>query len=444
MRGRIGDTVKIIGIDIGTTSISMVLTDGKTRELFASRTINHQSFLPEREPGEKIQDPEKIWQLVKEMLADLICQQGRPEGLGLTGQMHGILYVDDKGEAVTPLYTWQDERGQKPLEAGKSSVDILKEATGSAASGYGLVTHLYLQKTGRIPKQAKTMAGISDYVAMKLCGLAEPVIGRDMAASWGGFGLQEGEFCKEKLVQAGVDLSYLPRVEKEHFFVGETREGIPVMGAIGDNQASFLGAVEDLDDTVLINVGTGSQISFVSKDYVEGDGRIELRPCGKGGYLLAGSSLCGGRAYALLEQFYREVTGNLEESCYERMYRDAERFLKEQGMEQVWKVQTTFSGTRKAPEQTGEIKGITAANFHPGAMTLGVIRGILEELYQQYESMCRLTGRKAGRLVGSGNGLRKNPLMQKMAEELFRLKLEIPKHQEEAACGAAFCAGKLL
>nr|WP_268878938.1 FGGY-family carbohydrate kinase [Suipraeoptans intestinalis] len=216
------------------------------------------------------------------------------------------------------------------------------------------------------------------------------------------------------------------------------------MGAIGDNQASFLGAVEDVYDTVLINVGTGSQISFVSRNYVEGDGTIELRPCMKDGYLLAGSSLCGGRAYALLEQFYREVTGNRQESCYETMYRDAETFLQEQGMEQAWKVRTTFSGTRKDPGQTGEISGITVKNFHPGAMTVGVIRGILEELYQQYESMCRLTGRRAGRLAGSGNGLRQNPLMQKMAEELFQLKLEIPRYREEAACGAAFCAGKLL
>lgn len=436
--------MKIIGIDIGTTSISMVLIDREKRELLASRTIHHQSFLQEKEPGEKIQDPEKIWRLVKETLDELICQQGQPEAVGLTGQMHGILYVDGRGEAVTPLYTWQDERGLRPLEEGKSSVDILRKATGSAAAGYGLVTHLYLQKTGQIPGQAKRIAGISDYVAMKLCGLTEPVIGMDMAASWGGFQLEAGEFCREKLTQTGMDLSYLPRVEKEQFLVGKTREGIPVMGAIGDNQASFLGAVEDVYDTVLINVGTGSQISFVSRNYVEGDGTIELRPCMKDGYLLAGSSLCGGRAYALLEQFYREVTGNLQESCYETMYRDAETFLQEQGMEQAWKVRTTFSGTRKDPGQMGEISGITVKNFHPGAMTIGVIRGILEELYQQYESMCRLTGRKAGRLVGSGNGLRQNPLMQKMAEELFQLKLEIPQYREEAACGAAFCAGKLL
>lgn len=83
-------------------------------------------------------------------------------------------------------------------------------------------------------------------------------------------------------------------------------------------------------------------------------------------------------------------------------------------------------------------------NFHPGAMTVGVIRGILEELYQQYAKMCELTGRKAKRLAGSGNGLRQNPLMQEMAQEMFGLKLEIPGYREEAARGAALCMADLL
>ena len=76
-------------------------------------------------------------------------------------------------------------------------------------------------------------------------------------------------------------------------------------------------------------------------------------------------------------------------------------------------------------------------NFCPGALTLGVIHGVLDELYEMYNEMCRITGRKATKLVGSGNGLRKNKLMQELAEEIFGMKLEIPLYQEEAAYGAA-------
>ena len=68
---------------------------------------------------------------------------------------------------------------------------------------------------------------------------------------------------------------------------------------------------------------------------------------------------------------------------------------------------------------------------------------ILDELHQYYIEMCELTGRKAHRLAGAGNGLRKNPLMQKLAEEMFGLRIEIPPYEEEAACGAVRCMKSL-
>ena len=83
------------------------------------------------------------------------------------------------------------------------------------------------------------------------------------------------------------------------------------------------------------------------------------------------------------------------------------------------------------------ISGIGVENFHPGAMTVGMIKGILEELYGMYEDMTSMTGSRAAHLVGSGNGLRYNPLMRELAEEMFRMPMEIPVCAEEAAYGAA-------
>lgn len=245
-----------------------------------------------------------------------------------------------------------------------------------------------------------------------------------MAASWGCFDLQRQEFLYEALKHAGVDTSYLPEVRKGHFLIGKTRDGVPVMGSIGDNQASLFDSVRDLEDTVLLNVGTGSQISFVSEEFVECGGSVELRPCTESSYILVGASLCGGRAYAMLEQ--------------------AEDFLEKYGKEAVWKVDTAFSGTRSDPSRRGMITGIGVENFHPGALTAGVICGILDELHEQYEQMCKLTGKKATRLAGSGNGIRRNPLMRKLAEEMFGMPMYVSEYEEEAACGAALCAGKVL
>ena len=192
-----------------------------------------------------------------------------------------------------------------------------------------------------------------------LCGNTIPVIGLDMAASWGCFDLQRQEFLYEALKHAGVDTSYLPEVRKGHFLIGKTRDGVPVMGSIGDNQASLFGSVRNLEDTVLLNVGTGSQISFVSEEFVECGGSVELRPCTESSYILVGASLCGGRAYAMLEQFYREVSGtDSGAKMYSRMQEQAEDFLEKYGKEAVWKVDTAFSGTRSDPSRRGMITGI--------------------------------------------------------------------------------------
>lgn len=436
--------MKIMGIDIGTTTVSIVLTDIETGKLLARGTVEHNSFLQSSRPEQKIQDPERIYEIVRELLAKMQGEHGLPDGIGFTGQMHGMLYVDASGMAVSPLYTWQDGSGEIPLEDGRTCVELLKD-TGAAASGYGIVTHFYLQKEGQIPKTAVKMTTVSDYIAMRLCENTVPVIGLDMAASWGCFDLQRQEFLYEALEHAGVDTSYLPEVRKGHFLIGKTRDGVSVMGSIGDNQASLFGSVRDLEDTVLLNVGTGSQISFVSEEFVECGGSVELRPCTESSYILVGASLCGGRAYAMLEQFYREVSGtDSGAKMYSRMQEQAEDFLEKYGKEAAWKVDTAFSGTRSDPSRRGMITGIGVENFHPGALTAGVICGILNELHEQYEQMCKLTGKKAIRLAGSGNGIRRNPLMRKQAEEMFGMPMYVSEYEEEAAYGAALCAGKVL
>ena len=254
--------MRAIGIDIGTTTISIIMVDGESGGLLGSKTIAHQSFLESAEDFHKIQDTEKIWTLTKQGVAGLIGEFGVPDSIGMTGQMHGMLYVDAEGNAVSPLYTWQDGSGNEEMEEGLTYAETLKKATGSAASGYGLTTHFYLQKNGKIPAEAVKMVTISDYIAMKLCGLKTPVIARDMAASWGCFDLEKGEFCIQKLKEAGVDISYLPEVLEGHGIVGKTTgelsEGIPVTASLGDNQASILGSVQNLEQTVLVNIGTGS------------------------------------------------------------------------------------------------------------------------------------------------------------------------------------------
>lgn len=419
-----------LGIDTGTTSISIAAVS-ETCELLASRTINHGSFIAGDSPLSRVQDVERIKSLALEGAESLMSELGRPSGIGFTGQMHGILYVNALGKAVSPLYTWQDSTGDDELP-------VLREHGLKVSSGYGLATHLHLQKAGKIPSEAVRLSTISDYIAMSLCGKSEPVLSSDMAASWGCFDFRGRRFMTDELEKAGVNVSYLPEVLKGYAVIGETRDGVPVVCSMGDNQAAVRGSLKDEENSLLVNIGTGSQVSFVSKDYVEVSGDVELRPYGEG-YILAGAALCGGRAYAMLERLFREIAGH---ECYSLMSEKAEEFLLS-GMSEL-KVDTRFAGTRSDPEIRGSISGIGEENFCVGALSVGVMRGILGELRGMYETMTELTGRRASVLVGSGNGMRKNVLMQRLAGEMFGMSVEIPDLTEEAASGSAMSVSDVL
>ena len=488
---------RLMGIDLGTTTISIVMLDEESGQLLGSRTVPGNAFIPGRHETSREQDPEKIFQVTLQTMEKLISQFGKPDAIGMTGQMHGMLYTDAQGRAVSPLYTWQDGSGDlacfqdnmKPQNSAEPQIDTkmcavsaaqLLLANGlAAAAGYGLTTHYYLHLGGLIPAQAAKMTTISDYVGMRLCGNTEPAISQDMAASWGCFDLRAGAFETEKLQALGVDTSLLPAVHAEHDCIGKVSpawpfaQGVPVCVSFGDNQASFLGAVysrageiaeggtpqatahghdqeHDQENAVLINIGTGSQVSYVTDQFTQISGSIELRPLLQGSYLMAGSGLCGGRAYAMLEGFYREIMQQAggpqveDAAVYKMMAEHARTFLENFGKEQAWKVRTTFNGTRSNPRERGSISGIGTGNFTPGALTLGMMQGMLEELYEMYAEMCEHTGKKASRLVGSGNAIRKNPLMRKLAEELFGMKMEIPPFEEEAAAGAAMQAARYM
>ncbi len=94
-----------------------------------------------------MQNPAKILELSMQLAKKRHDKkQGAADSIGMTGQMHGMLYVDHRGEAVSPLYTWQDGNGNELTKDGRTYAEILGEATGTAASGYGLTTHYYLQK----------------------------------------------------------------------------------------------------------------------------------------------------------------------------------------------------------------------------------------------------------------------------------------------------------
>ena len=93
-------------------------------------------------------------------------------------------------------------------------------------------------------------------------------------------------------------------------------------------------------------------------------------------------------------------------------------------------------GTRSDSTVKGSISNISTDNFNPAQLTLGVIDGMVSELYEMYELM----NFKSCGVVGSGNCVRKNKKLIEMIEKRFGAKMKIPAHLEEASLGAAIFA----
>ena len=430
--------MKSIGIDIGTTTISLVVLDTEKKMVLESRTISNGTFIETGNDWERIQEPVKIIEKAVGVLNELLAAHKDVETIGLTGQMHGIVYLDKEGECVSPLYTWQDGRGAQPEFDGKSIVQEVYEKTGlTVSTGFGLVTHLYHCRKGIVPEGAATFCSIGDYLGMKLTGRKTPLVHASNAGSFGLnlFDSEKGEFRKAVLEQLGMDTSILPEVTGDVAVLGKYK-GIPVTAALGDNQASFLGSVGFRENTILLNMGTGGQISVLSDQLFSGEG-IEARPFVNGKYLLVGASLCGGRAYATLEKFFRRfmkrATGNDEP-----LYGLLEEMARE-GKEQSDKmeVSTRFNGTRINPDIRGGSTNLSEENFTPEGLTYGVLHGMIKELYDMYQIIYKATGIEVNHLVASGNGLRKNQVLQEISSEMFGAELSLAIYQEEAACGAA-------
>ena len=453
-----------IGIDLGTTTISAVVyaqgdtkniakefekgSDGETGKVLEAKTVQGKGFLKASHEWERLQEPEEIVCQAQTLLDELLMRYPETSAIGLTGQMHGIVYIDKEGKSIGPLYTWQDGRGNLPVPAfdssRKSLVEWVYDETGMrVSSGYGLVTHLYHSQKEIVPPNSAGICTIADYFGLRLTGRGKPLMHISNGASLGFFDSKRGVFREDVLKELGMDTSILPELVKDFSLLG-TYKGIPVTVAIGDSQASFLGTVGRKENTVLLNVGTGSQISILSGQYFEAPG-IEARPLAEGSYLLTGSSLCGGRAYAILERFlrnYAREAGAEDVPQYDIMGRLAEKGrLERNGKEkQGMKVATTFSGTRVLPELRGSITGIGEDNFTPEGLIYGVLEGMAQELFDFYKLIREGTGFCAEHLMASGNGVRMNPTLQKILSNLFGAELTLAPHQEEAACGAAISA----
>lgn len=422
-----------LGVDIGTTSISLVLINKKGKICKIDTFKNNANIYTD--DNARMQDADRIISICLRAIEDY-SKLYEVEAIGISNQMHGILYLNESGSAVSPLFTWQDERCNEMLDS-KSYAEKLTNLSGyNIATGFGSASLYFDTINNLIPIDAACISTVGDYLAIRLTNKTRPLLHESNAASLGLYDIKEHLWDKTAIERAGLNFKFYPEVTPKVQIVGEYLNKIKVYTAIGDNQASVYGTVKDKDGVVL-NYGTGSQITFIVDNYTEAPLGCELRPFFDNTYLIIGGALCGGYSYQLLKNFFSKVS--FTPFDYEIM----NKWALDLTDEDIPIVNTKFKGERHNPNARASIININEKNFTPAALTYAFLKGMSNELKEFYDQIIKVTGRKKY-LIGTGNGVRLNKAFQKIIKKDYDMPLFMPKHLEEAAYGAAILVASIF
>jgi sedoheptulokinase len=454
-----------VGLDLGTTTVTGVLLDATSGEALGQIQRRNNSSLRPAVTGRAEQEPQRIRSLALEVLAELVTaglaeSKGRlVSGLALTGQMHGLLCVDAAGQPLTPLISWQDQRTAEPLCGAETALEQIHRRTADLAwqengcriwHGYGAATLFWLVQQGQLPRGTVQVCTIADWLAGQLTSqtiVTDPTF----AASWGIYSLLEEVWNAAFVDRLELEPRLFPQVRPSGEKLGGLAAGIaqktglpgglPVFNALGDGQASFLGSVTEPEQSLLVNLGTGGQVCWRVLEAQLPTPAVETRPLLPHAYLQVGASLCGGAAYAWLNQTVRAWLAEFgidsdEDTVYERLNALATDSRTSGGL----RVRTTFLGVRGDPAvRAGAIEGITLDNLHLGALTRATLTGIVDELADLYQTQAS-NASDHRQVIAAGGGVWANPLLPGLLEERFGLPVQVLSLREAAAVGAAMLA----
>jgi sugar (pentulose or hexulose) kinase len=450
-----------LGLDLGTTSISAVAL-GDDGRLVARATKTHRAEVPNLPAGQAEQAPARIFEVAIESLRDVASALPEaPTCLGLTGQMHGAIFVDRSFEPLTNLITWQDKRSLESAGDGRSWLEVFRShcseaevlRTGCTPSpGYLAVTYFTLMNQGLLPEGFRYALVVADWIAARLTGRV-PRTDRTNAASTGVFDLERDRWSP-LLTSVRIPPATLLEVDESAAPVGPlsadiaSRTGLPatvtVCGAIGDHQAAVLGSLPSGESALHVNIGTGGQASIPIERFLRTP-TSDTRYLPDGRYLLVGAGLAGGDAYAWVRKTVTEWLRafGAERSDDEIFARLSQLAAQANAGCDGLTAEPFYRGTRREPTRRGVFRGIDFENFSPGHVARAVLEGIaaaLSGFVEQHRALSEVSDQFT-RVIATGNAVRRNPLLAESLACAFGLPIYTSEHEEEAAYGAAVLAG---
>ncbi|XP_024121466.2 sedoheptulokinase isoform X2 [Oryzias melastigma] len=455
----------LLGLDVGTTSVKAVLLATDSRTVSASHALPTAADLsPDGGMKAKEQDTGRIIDAVNRCVGELPADKlRRLRGIGLSGQMHGVLLWRAKsgcdwssGDSFTPrdasqLITWQD---------GRCSSEFLRslpkpDSHINTATGFGCATLFWLMRNRPEFLEDFTVAGtIQDYVVSMLCGLDGCVMTPQNAASWGFFNTSTNQWNESILKAAGFPLHLLPQCVPSGGLAGKTRSiwhgipaGTPVGAALGDFQCSVYSCMSAPTDAVL-NISTSAQLTFAMPagftppDSPDPTSSISYFPYFDSSYLAVAASLNGGNVLAtfvgMLTSWMRELGADLtESSLYEKLIDLA---LNQESSD--LRMIPTILGERHDPGSLGQVTHISTSNLSLGHVTRALCRGVLSNLASMMPAEL-LGNAGVSRIVGSGSALERNQVFRQEVERAFPFQVMYGKNADSAVGVAMVLSDRL-
>lgn len=430
-----------IGVDLGTSSVKLVLMDEKGK---IHKTITREYPLYFPKPGWSEQKPEDWYENLcigmKELVGDINTQE--VEGISFGGQMHGLVILDDEDNVLRPAILWNDGRTQE--ECDYLNLTIGREKISSytanmALTGFTAPKLLWVKKhEPEVFAKIKRIMLPKDYLAYKLSG----VHCTDVSDASGMLLLDVKNKCwsNEMIEIVGISRDMLADIYESYEVVGTLTKkaadeiglhtGVKVIAGAGDNAAGAVGTGTLLHGMCSVSLGTSGTVLIAADGFsVDEDNAMHSFAHANGKYHFLGCMLSAGSAS---RWWMSQIIGTKD-------YAKEESEITELSKNNVYFL-PYLMGERTPhnnPNARGTFIGMTM-DTKRSDMTQAVLEGVAFALRDALE-IARSFGIKIERVRINGGGA-KSKLWCRIVADVMNVKVDKINSDEGPGFGAAILA----
>jgi xylulokinase len=441
-------TTKVLGIDVGTGGTRVVLLDQAGRVLGAA-TVEHAP-MASPQLGWAEQDPRDWWRAarvaIRECLAKASANANEVAAIGVSGQMHGLVMLDENGEVLRPALLWCDQRTEKECQAITERVGakrLIELVANPALTGFTLPKIWWVRAhEPQVWARVRSVMLPKDYVRFKLTG----VRATDVADASGTllFDVVNRRWSSEMLQASDLPPDILPkvfespeitgRVSKDGAAASGLQEGTAVVAGGGDQAAGAVGMGIVEPGYVSATIGTsGVVFAATSRPVVEPQGRIHtFCHAIPGRWHVMGVTQGAGLSLRWFrDQFCvgASYDGLMKEAAAAPAGAD--------GL--LWTPYLMGERTPHLdPNARGALVGLTAQHTRAHVIR-AILEGVAFSLRDTFTIFREL--RVPVKSIRLGGGGARSPLWQQIQADIYGMRADLIAAEEGAAYGAALLAG---